>query len=93
MTIKLDDGGGSTEKDKDVGPGKGILKQNPNSQMPANFLESSGIRIPTRIITKKDVLDGNNTTSRINTSNLQNKANRRVSFAPDVTLHLSLIHI
>ncbi|CAI4062263.1 hypothetical protein N7582_002087 [Saccharomyces uvarum] len=87
MTIKLDDGGGSTEKDKDVGPGKGILKQNPNSQMPANFLESSGIRIPTRIITKKDVLDGNNTTSRINTSNLQNKANRRVSFAPDVTLH------
>ncbi|KOG99427.1 kinetochore-microtubule binding complex subunit SPC105 [Saccharomyces eubayanus] len=87
MTFKLDDGGGSAGKDKDAGPGKGILKQNSNSQMTANFLESSGIRIPTRIMTKKDVLDGNNTTSRINTSNLQSKANRRVSFAPDVTLH------
>lgn len=31
--------------------------------------------------------DSNNTTSRLNVVGIQNKANRRVSFAPDVTLH------
>ncbi|CAI4061786.1 hypothetical protein SKDZ_07G1650 [Saccharomyces kudriavzevii ZP591] len=85
--MNLDEEGRSSGKEKDAGPGKGILKQNQSSQMTPSFLESSGIRIPTRIITKKDVLDGSNTTSRINTLNLQDKVKRRVSFAPDVTLH------
>lgn len=74
-------------REKDAGPGKGILKQNQSSQMTSSFLENPGVRIPTRIITKKEVLDGSNTTSRINTSNLQSMVKRRVSFAPDVTLH------
>ena len=85
--MNLDERGRNGGKEKDIGPGKGILKQNQNPQTTSSFLENSGVRIPTRIITKKDILDGSNTTSRINTSNLQNKVKRRVSFAPDVTLH------
>lgn len=75
-------------------PAKGILKSSQNTDQlqqsqaaDSSFLAPGDIQIPNRIISRTDVLDGNNTTSRINTLALQDKVSRRVSFAPDVTLH------
>ncbi|CCE65038.1 hypothetical protein TPHA_0J02180 [Tetrapisispora phaffii CBS 4417] len=48
---------------------------------------SNNNTLPSMGFSKVDLLDGNNTTSNINTSGMQSKLNRRVSFAPDVTLH------
>ncbi|CCF57201.1 hypothetical protein KAFR_0C02080 [Kazachstania africana CBS 2517] len=71
-------------------PTKGILKQS-SSQITDPFssftIPSSQINFPSQIMSRTEILDKNNTTSRINTRDLQSKANRRVSFAPDVTLH------
>lgn len=75
-------------------PAKGILKsiQQPESLPPSQTagsqsLIAGNIQLPQRGLSKADVLDGNNTTSRIDTLSLQERSNRRVSFAPDVTLH------
>lgn len=76
-------------------PTKGILKSSQNSESlaPASqppqmaAVVPANVQLPTHLLSRSDILDGNNTTSRINTFNLQNKGNRRVSFAPDVTLH------
>lgn len=76
-------------------PTKGILKSSQNSESlaPASqpplmaVVVPANVQLPTHLLSRSDILDGNNTTSRINTLNLQNKGNRRVSFAPDVTLH------
>lgn len=75
-------------------PAKGILKsiQQPESLPPSQTagsqsLIAGNIQLPHRGLSKADVLDGNNTTSRIDTLSLQERSNRRVSFAPDVTLH------
>ncbi|GAV50911.1 hypothetical protein ZYGR_0AD00940 [Zygosaccharomyces rouxii] len=63
---------------------KGILKSSQNEE--PQF--ASGLQLPTSSLSRHEVLEnGNNTTSRINTLQLENKINRRVSFAPDVTLH------
>lgn len=73
--------------------GKGILKRKTGSNdiggdgYHTDSVVMSNIQFPTFGLSKTDILDGNNTTSKINTSSLQNKLNRRVSFAPDVTLH------
>lgn len=75
-------------------PAKGILKSSQSADTPqqaqaadSSFLVPGEVQLPTRIVSRAEILDGNNTTSRINTLALQDKANRRVSFAPDVTLH------
>ncbi|EDO19425.1 hypothetical protein Kpol_1002p72 [Vanderwaltozyma polyspora DSM 70294] len=71
-------------------PAKGILKSdkgNNGGELTSDGVVTGSINLPLFPLTKSDVLEGNNTTSRINTINLQNKINRRVSFAPDVTLH------
>lgn len=76
-------------------PTKGILKSSQNTETlaPASQPPLSAVVVPTNVqlpthgLSRSEILDGNNTTSRINTLNLQNKGNRRVSFAPDVTLH------
>lgn len=74
-------------------PAKGILKSSQNTDQPpqlqavdSSFLASGDTQL-NRISDKSDLLEGNNTTSRINTLALQERVNRRVSFAPDVTLH------
>ncbi|QLL30347.1 hypothetical protein HG536_0A01640 [Torulaspora globosa] len=77
-----------------VAPAKGILKSSQNTDQPqqlhaldSSFLASGDIQLPDRILSKSDLQEGNNTTSRIHTLALQEKISRRVSFAPDVTLH------
>lgn len=69
----------------------GILK---SSQM-SEALEKnetqlpSSLQLPAHVLARSDMSDGNNTTSRISALISQNnpRVNRRVSFAPDVTLH------
>lgn len=74
----------SKERERGISMTKGILKSSQNEE--SQF--ASGLQLPTSSLSKQEVLEsGNNTTSRINTLQLQNKINRRVSFAPDVTLH------
>ncbi|AGO13099.1 AaceriAFL058Cp [[Ashbya] aceris (nom. inval.)] len=72
-------------------PPRSILKQKSNyddDERTSDTLQiSSQIQFPTHGLTKDQLLNGNNTTSRINTTQLEAKLNRRVSFAPDVTLH------
>lgn len=65
---------------------KGILKSSQNEE---SQQLTGGLQLPTSSLSKEEVLDsGNNTTSRISSVlQLENKINRRVSFAPDVTLH------
>ena len=67
---------------------KSILKQkfkDDDTTGNSQNLTMSQIQFPTQGLSKEEILDGNNTTSRINAS--FSKGNRRVSFAPDVTLH------
>ncbi len=67
---------------------KSILKQkfkNDDTTSNSQNLTMSQIQFPTQGLSKEEILDGNNTTSRINAS--FSKGSRRVSFAPDVTLH------
>lgn len=67
---------------------RSILKQkfkDDDTTNTSHNLTMSQIQFPTEGITKEDILDGNNTTSRISAA--ISKGNRRVSFAPDVTLH------
>lgn len=64
---------------------KGILKGTQNDE---SLEFGPGLQLPTQSLSRQEVLEnGNNTTSRINTLGLESKINRRVSFAPDVTLH------
>ncbi|CCD26697.1 kinetochore-microtubule binding complex subunit SPC105 NDAI_0I01280 [Naumovozyma dairenensis CBS 421] len=74
----------------DRAPKRSILKQSSSQSFEPvqgyDFLESN-FQLPSHPLSKDEILDANNTTSRINTLKLQNKVNRRVSFAPDVTLH------
>lgn len=68
-------------------PKRSILKQSSSQLEPIETLPLSKFQLPTQIPSKADVFDSNNTTSRINTLKLQGRVDRRVSFAPDVTLH------
>ncbi|AET37984.1 kinetochore-microtubule binding complex subunit SPC105 Ecym_2237 [Eremothecium cymbalariae DBVPG len=80
----------SSEKRHSLPP-RSILKQKSNydeEDRTSDTLQiTSQIQFPTHGLTKEQLLGGNNTTSRINTTQLHSKLNRRVSFAPDVTLH------
>ncbi|SCU99187.1 LANO_0F01068g1_1 [Lachancea nothofagi CBS 11611] len=74
-------------KSKFLVPGRGILKQRfaqgddqRENVTISNIPDSGNSQV-------QDNLDQNNTTSRISTTRLQSKLDRRVSFAPDVTLH------
>lgn len=86
---------GSVKKNGTSGvPAKGILKSSQQSEslLPSQVggsqpLISSNTQLPHGSFSKVETFDGNNTTSRINTLALQERGNRRVSFAPDVTLH------
>ncbi|GCF01611.1 hypothetical protein ZYGM_000348 [Zygosaccharomyces mellis] len=74
----------SLRKKKEVFMAKGILKSSQSEE--SQFVPE--LQLPNSSLSKEEVLEsGNNTTSRINTLQLQNKISRRVSFAPDVTLH------
>ncbi|AMD21331.1 HER052Wp [Eremothecium sinecaudum] len=72
-------------------PQRSILKQKSNyndEDGTSDSLQiSSQMQFSMHGLTKEQLLGGNNTTSRINTAQLQSKLNRSVSFAPDVTLH------
>lgn len=69
-------------------PSRSILKQRSSYEDgERENMTMSNIQLPTNSLTKEEISEGNNTTSIINTSSLQSKLNRRVSFAPDVTLH------
>ncbi|SCU81099.1 LAFA_0C02740g1_1 [Lachancea sp. 'fantastica'] len=72
---------------KFVAPGRGILKQNLGEEGEGENLTISDIPMSGDTQDFPSSLNQNNTTSRINTSKLQSKLDRRVSFAPDVTLH------
>ncbi|QLQ77913.1 hypothetical protein HG537_0A01600 [Torulaspora globosa] len=65
-------------------PAKGILKSSQNTDQSQQLY---GVDSSFQGDVQLDLPEGNNTTSRINTLALQEKVNRRVSFAPDVTLH------
>lgn len=90
-----EDNNGSTKKNSSGGvPAKGILKssQQSDSLPPSQSdwpqsLISGHFQPLVRGFSNTEAIEGNNTTSRIDTLALQEKGNRRVSFAPDVTLH------
>ncbi|KAG0670471.1 hypothetical protein C6P45_002375 [Maudiozyma exigua] len=62
---------------------KSILKQGFSQPIPENTGHTEPI---THAFSQPEVLDSNNTTSKLNVK-IDGKINRRVSFAPDVTLH------
>ncbi|SCU84294.1 LADA_0D00914g1_1 [Lachancea dasiensis] len=75
-----------SESRKFIAPGRSILKQRLSQEddQSGNLTISS---IPVNSQELQDPLGENNTTSRISTSKMHSKTDRRVSFAPDVTLH------
>lgn len=69
-------------------PGRSILKHNSiEISDDRENLTTSNIPSSVEQLGGNNIAEGNNTTSKINTVNLQSKLGRRVSFAPDVTLH------
>lgn len=69
---------------------QGILKSTQSGEIAhMDSQPPSNLQLPTNIRGKAEMAEGNNTTSRISTLISQNttKTSRRVSFAPDVTLH------
>ncbi|KAM3159674.1 Spc7 domain-containing protein [Lachancea thermotolerans] len=76
------------ERSKFMVPGRSILKQKfLFNDGGSENLTLSNIPIFSSSQEHEDADGRNNTTSRLNTSKLQSKLDRRVSFAPDVTLH------
>lgn len=76
------------EKSRFLAPGKGILKQRlQKDDDQRENLTISNIPVPENAGADEDSMERNNTTSRLSVSRLHSKIDRRVSFAPDVTLH------
>ncbi|CUS23222.1 LAQU0S08e04830g1_1 [Lachancea quebecensis] len=76
------------ERSKFMVPGRSILKQKLlYNDGGSENLTLSNIPVFSSSQEHEDADGRNNTTSRLNTSKLQSKLDRRVSFAPDVTLH------
>ncbi|SCU84209.1 LAME_0C08658g1_1 [Lachancea meyersii CBS 8951] len=76
------------EKPTFVAPGRSILKHKfVREDAEGENLTISDIPVSGYSQELQNSLNQNNTTSRISTSKLQSRLDRRVSFAPDVTLH------